>query len=154
MDGVLCDFGAQIQKASGKSKAQWMRIDGRRKWDVVIDYPKFWENMPWNRQGKILYNYVKKYNPHVLSAYLEKTFDPNCIPGKAAWCRKNLGISGAKVNLVRRRDKQLFAMNAGQPTILIDDYDKNTSQFKTKGGMGITFTSASRAISELKKLGF
>ena len=45
-------------------------------------------------------------------------------------------------------------MNAGQPCILIDDYDKNTSQFKAKGGIGITFTSASKAISELKKLGF
>ena len=39
--------------------------------------------------------------------YLEKTFDPNCIPGKSAWCRKNLGLSGGKVNLVRRRDKHL-----------------------------------------------
>ena len=38
--------------------------------------------------------------------------------------------------------------------ILIDDYDKNTSQFKSKGGIGITFKSASKAISELKKLGF
>ena len=45
-------------------------------------------------------------------------------------------------------------MNAGQPTILIYDYDKNTTQFKAKGGICITFTSASKAISELKKLGF
>ena len=92
MDGVLCDFGAQIRKATGKSKEAWMRIDGRVKWDTVIDYPKFWENMPWNTPGKVLYNFVRKYDPHILSAYLEKTFDPNCIPGKAAWCRKNLGI--------------------------------------------------------------
>ena len=35
-------------------------------------------------------------------------------------------------------------MNAGQCCILIDDYDKNTSQFKSKGGIGITFTSATR----------
>ena len=72
MDGVLCDFGAQIRKATGKSKEQWMRIDGRVKWDTVIDYPKFWENMPWNAPGKVLWNFVRKYNPHILSAYLEK----------------------------------------------------------------------------------
>ena len=60
MDGVLCDFGAAIRKATGKSKEQWMRIDGRVKWDTVIDYPKFWENMPWNRPGRVLYNFVKK----------------------------------------------------------------------------------------------
>ena len=63
-------------------------------------------------------------------------------------------MSGGKVNLVKRREKQNFATNQGQPCILIDDYDKNTSQFKAKGGIGITFTSASKAISELKKLGF
>ena len=154
MDGVLCDFGAAIRKATGKSKDDWVKIPSNRKWDTVLDTPNFWANMPWNTPGRTLYNFVKKYNPHILSAYLEKTFDPNCIPGKAAWCRKNLGISGGRVNLVRRRDKQNYAMNAGQPTILIDDYDKNTSQFKSKGGIGITFTSASRAISELKKLGF
>ena len=46
MDGVLCDFGAiRLEKFTGKSKEQWMRIDGRVKWDTVIDYPKFWENM-------------------------------------------------------------------------------------------------------------
>ena len=75
MDGVLCDFGAQIRKATGKSKEAWMRIDGRVKWDTVIDYPKFWENMPWNAPGRTLYNFVRKYDPHILSAYLEKTFD-------------------------------------------------------------------------------
>ena len=45
MDGVLCDFGAAIRKATGKSKEAWMRIDGRVKWDTVIDTPKFWENI-------------------------------------------------------------------------------------------------------------
>jgi hypothetical protein len=45
-------------------------------------------------------------------------------------------------------------MVAGEPAILIDDYEKNTSQFKQKGGIGITFRSAGQVISELKKLGF
>ena len=41
-----------------------------------------------------------------------------------------------------------------EPAILIDDYDKNTSQFTAKGGIGITFKSASQTISQAKKLGF
>jgi len=154
MDGVLCDFGKQIEKATGQSKSAWLSLPTSKKWDKVLRYPKFWENMPWLGQGKVMYNFVKKYNPHILSAYMEKTFDPNCIPGKSAWCRKNLGMSGARVNLVKRQEKQLYAMNAGQPCILIDDYDKNTSQFTAKGGIGITFKSASQTISQLKKLGF
>ena len=40
MDGVLCDFGKQIEKATGKSKAAWLKIPSNRKWDTVLDYPK------------------------------------------------------------------------------------------------------------------
>ena len=31
MDGVLCDFGKQIEKATGKSKAAWLKIPTSRK---------------------------------------------------------------------------------------------------------------------------
>jgi hypothetical protein len=154
MDGVLCDFTAQIRKTSGMSKERWMQQSKEDMWRVVIEDKKFWSDMPWNPQGKIMWNFIKKYNPHILSAYLEKVYDPNCIPGKYAWCRKNIGLSGGRVNLVRRKDKQNYAMVAGQPAILIDDYEKNTSQFTQKGGIGITFKSAGQVISQLKKLGF
>ena len=154
MDGVLCDFKKKAEQVVGIPITQWAHKSKSEKWDPIKKNRTFWADLPWQKGGRTLWTYIKRFNPHILSAYLEKTFDPNCIPGKAAWCRKNLGITGGRVNLVRRRDKQNYAMNAGQPTILIDDYEKNTSQFRAKGGIGITFTSASKAISELKKLGF
>jgi phosphoglycolate phosphatase-like HAD superfamily hydrolase len=154
MDGVLCDFGAAIRKTTGMPKEKWMQQDRKDMWQPVLDNTKFWHTMPWNPQGKVMWNYIKKFNPHILSAYLEKTYDPNCISGKTFWVKKNLGILQTRINLVRRKDKQNYAMVAGQPAILIDDYEKNTSQFKQKGGIGITFRSAGQVISELKKLGF
>jgi len=154
MDGVLCDFGAGIRRTTGMSKARWMQQDRDEMWKPVLEDTKFWHNLPWNPQGRVMWNFIKKYNSHILSAYLEKVYDPNCIPGKNFWCKKNLGVSQTKINLVRRKDKQNYAMFAGQPAILIDDYDKNTSQFTRKGGIGITFKSAGQVISELKKLGF
>ena len=42
--------------------------------------------MPWTRDGRLLWNYIKKFQPHILSAYT--TEDPNCIPGKNRWLRK------------------------------------------------------------------
>jgi hypothetical protein len=45
-------------------------------------------------------------------------------------------------------------MSGGKPNILIDDYKKNTDQFTARGGIGIHFTTASKAIAELKKHGF
>jgi len=107
--------------------------------------------MPWNSQGRVMYNFVKKYNPHILSAYMEKTYDPNCIPGKSHWARSNLGLGFNRINLVKRVQKQNFA---NKNSILIDDYRKNTDQFTARGGKGIVHTSTSITIRELKKLGF
>ena len=58
-----------------------------------------------------------------------------------------------RINLVRRKDKKLFAKK-GQPAILIDDYEKNIREFEKSGGVGIHHTNTSKTISELKKLGF
>ena len=83
-----------------------------------------------------------------------ETFHWSC---KKTWLRRNVSISTSNINLVRRRDKQKFAMKSGgnrQPAILIDDFKNNINEFKAAGGIGIHHTSASKTISELKRLGF
>ena len=104
--------------------------------------------------GKQLWSYISKHDPHILSAYVEENFDPNCIPGKKAWLRKNVNmVNPQKVNLVKRREKKLFAKR-GKPAILIDDYEKNIRDFNMSGGIGIHHTSTSKTIQQLKRLGF
>ena len=104
--------------------------------------------------GKQLWSYISKFDPHILSAYVEESFDPNCIPGKTEWLRRNAGMSNrSKINLVRRKEKKLFAKK-GSPSILIDDYEKNVREFINAGGKAIHHTNTSKTISELKKLGF
>ena len=107
--------------------------------------------MPGGRQ---LWSYISKHDPHILSAYVEESFDPNCIPGKTAWLRRNAGMTNSsKINLVRRKEKKLFAKR-GKPSILIDDYEKNVREFIANGGQGIHHTNTSKTISQLKRLGF
>ena len=152
MDGVLCDFIAQSKKATGKIFTQ---DKAKEYWPIIKRTPRFWSDMPWMPGGKQLWNYVKQYNPHILSAYTPE--DPNCIPGKKTWLRKNVRISSNRVNLVRRVEKQKFAMKSDMgraPAILIDDFPRNVDQFKAAGGMGIVHTSTSNTLRELKKLGF
>ena len=108
--------------------------------------------MPWLNDGKNLWRFIEKYDPHILSAASQE--DPNCKPGKNAWIRRNLGVPVSRVNLVQRHEKQNYAKVGGKPSILIDDYEKNTKEFSMKGGVGITFRNASQVIGELKKLGF
>ena len=160
MDGVLCNFEQAAEKAVGMPLSQWA-LEPRQKfktirdkWKPIMNTRNFWSNLPWNPGGQRLWSFINKYDPHILSAYVEQTTDPNCIPGKSKWARTRLGISGSKVNLVKRREKQNFAKVGGMPTILIDDYEKNIRQFRARGGIGILHTSTSNTINELKKLGF
>jgi len=155
MDGVLADFKTAAQKVTGLSINQWVNIpSSKEKWALIKKHKNFWATLPWMSGGRRLWSYISKHDPHILSAYVEQTTDPNCIPGKSKWARTRLGMSGNKVNLVKRREKQNFAKVGGSPCILIDDYIKNISQFRARGGIGIHHTSTSNTISELKKLGF
>ena len=137
MDGVLADFKTGAQRTTGMSINKWMNIpSSREKWALI--------------KAKNL----SKFDPHILSAYVEEAYDPNCIPGKTQWLRKNTGISNrSKINLVRRKEKKLFARK-GNPSILIDDYEKNVREFINAGCKGIHHTNTSKTIAQLKRLGF
>lgn len=154
MDGVLCDFKSAAEKVTGQKIDRWMFSTKKEKWAPIKAEDRFWHTLPWEPGGKQLWNFIEKYKPHILSAYVEESFDPNCIPGKSYWARTNLGIGNNRINLVKRVQKQNFAKVAGNPAILIDDYEKNVSQFQERGGIGIHHTSTPRTIAELKKLGF
>ena len=63
-------------------------------------------------------------------------------------------IPKQRINLVKREDKQKYAMSDGVANILIDDYIKNIREWEAQGGIGIHHTSAKNTINSLKKLGF
>ena len=152
MDGVLCDFEKNIKNTLGISVKKWMSINPKHeRWQPIVAKSDFWSSM-WLNDGKNLWRFIEKYDPHILSTISQE--DPNCKPGKNAWIRRNLGVPVSRVNLVQRHEKQNYAKVGGKPSILIDDYEKNTKEFSMKGGVGITFKNASQVIGELKKLGF
>jgi len=154
MDGVLVDFVKGAESLTGKSITDWSKGSKSEKWGMIKSNPNFWRELPWMSGGKQLWSYISKFDPHILSAYVEESFDPNCIPGKTEWLRRNAGMSNrSKINLVRRKEKKLFAKK-GNPSILIDDYEKNVREFINAGGKAIHHTNTSKTISELKKLGF
>lgn len=153
MDGVLCDFARNIKITTGMSIDQWMKINPKtERWAKVIEKKDFWASMPWLNDGKNLWRFIEKYNPHILSAASQE--DPNCKPGKNRWIFRNLNVPSGRIHLVQRHEKQTYAKTGGQPSILIDDYVKNTKEFSMRGGIGITFKNAGQVIRELKKLGF
>ena len=155
MDGVLADFKTAAVRTTGMSINKWMNIpSSKEKWSLIKQKKDFWSTLPWMPGGRQLWSYISKFDPHILSAYVEETYDPNCIPGKTEWLRKNTRLTDkSRINLVRRKEKKNFATRGGQKNILIDDYIKNVREFTSAGGIGIHHTSTSKTLSELKKLG-
>ena len=157
MDGVLADFKTAAEKVTGIQIDKWMDIgykDKQKKWQPIIDKKDFWHTLPWQPGGQQLWSYINNYEPHILSAYVEHATDPNCIPGKRHWAKSRLNLPDSRIHLVKRVQKQNYAMYNGEPALLIDDYIKNINQFKAQGGIGIHHISAASTITQLKKLGF
>lgn len=124
------------------------------KWDILNNTPQFWENLPWTSDGKKIWNFVKKYKPHILSACGDLAGNI-CKSGKKRWIAKNLGNGNlSSINLVHRSEKKNFAKHKGKPTVLIDDYAKNCAEYESAGGIAVQVTTGSAVISKLKSLGY
>lgn len=149
MDQVLVDFIGGAEEVIGMPFAQAEKDD---RWEAIKNTKDFWANLDWMPGAKRLYSFIAKYDPHILSAASGR--DVNARPGKLKWLSKNTRIKRGKTNLVKREDKQKFAMTDGKPNVLIDDYLKNITQWEAKGGIGVYHTEVGKTIAELKRLGF
>ena len=149
LDEVLVDF---IQGAGAAIGGDFAKMDKDDRWNKINQTKGFWANLGWKPGGKKLYQFISRYNPHVLSAFSGR--DPSSKNGKMKWLKKNTTFKSANINLVKRVQKQKFATTDDKPNILIDDYIKNIKEWQNKGGIGIHHTDASKTISELKRLGF
>ena len=148
MDGVLTDFNFQFMKVSdGIHPSEYEHNRGTDKFWELIDGKGvgFWVGMPWMPDGKQYWDYIKKYNPILLSA---PSRSETSRLGKRLWVRNNL--PGTKLILAQAKDKQKYAH---KNAILIDDRPSNISQWRSQGGIGILHTSAADTINKLKELG-
>lgn len=152
MDGVLADFETGIEQQFNMNVYDWMKLKYKDRWAMVYAKKNFWKDLPWNKGGKQLWNFVKKYDVHILSA---GTADASTKRGKREWLKKNTGLSPAdpKIHIVLRNEKKRFAKTAnGTPNILIDDYGKNIKDWEAKGGIGVKHDNTAKTIAKLRKL--
>ena len=89
--------------------------------------------MSWTKDGRQLWEYVKKFNPTILSS---PSIEKESKIGKKIWCERELGLS--KNNVIITFQKQKYATSN---SILIDDMRKRIVAWKTAGGIGILHTS-------------
>lgn len=143
LDGVLCDFEGRLNTFFGVNNPD--KLDNW--YDQVAKVGKrFWSDMEWNKDGKRLWDYIKKYKPTILSSPIK---DPECIKGKMEWVINNLNIDDEKRIIIKSKKEQF----ADDKYILIDDMPKNTVSWERNGGISILHTTTSNSINKLKKLG-
>ena len=148
MDGVLTDFDARFRYFGNMDPRAYESKYGKEKfWDLIDGKVgvRFWVGMDWMPEGEKLWDYIKQYNPTLLSA-------PSCQNesrlGKRLWVKNN--IPGTKLVLASAEKKQNYS---GKYKILIDDRPDNIEQWRARGGKGILHVNAQDTINQLQNLG-
>lgn len=145
MDGVLVNFKKAIEQLGLTIKD--LDDEPNKAWPIITKAGEnFWAQAPWMKDGKELWDYIKKYDPTILSAPSSANSSKT---GKRIWVKNELG-QNVKIILCKASEKQQFA---NDHSILIDDMQKNIDQWKSKGGIGILHTNAKDTIKKLKDLG-
>ena len=80
-----------------------------------------------DERAKKLWQFIQRYDAHILSAYSSN--DGNSSLQNEV-VTKNTSIKRGRIHLVKREQKQQFAMDGDKPCVLIDDYIKNIKEWK------------------------
>lgn len=158
LDGCLADFDARFEHFYGilpkeyeeKAIQQFGEKIGKEKFwnsiDEVIGV-RFWRGIPLMPEGMELWNYIKQFNPIILTAPSRNKVSRI---GKKLWVQDNLGLNIPIEFRASNRKQEL----SGPGKILIDDRLDNIMQWKSKNGIGLLYEGDSKKIiTELKKLG-
>ena len=151
LDGVLTDFDGRFQHYAGMSPKAYEAKYGTGPFWNLIDREigiEFWSGMGWMQGGEELWNYIKYYNPIILSS---PSKDPLSRKGKTLWVEKNLHPS-PKIIFKFSENKRRHAKDH----ILIDDKRSNIEDWKEDGGIALRCLRGNiePVLTELQKLGY
>ena len=104
---------------------------------------EFWARLPWMEDGEKLWNYIKGYNPIILTTPMgepsksNEALTPSEI-GKTLWVETHLG-KGPEIIFSNKKYER--AVTNGRPNILIDDFSTNTNPWLINKGFAILHTN-------------
>ncbi len=152
MDGVLTDFERRFDFFTGMHPQDYEKKYGIAKFWNLIDVEigvRFWVGMGWMPRGKELWDFIKPYQPHLLTSPSKN--DTSRL-GKNLWVRNNLNPK-PKTIFAYSKDKQRYS---NKSSILIDDKKSNIKEWIASGGIAFRVENGdiTPAIQGLKKLGY
>jgi hypothetical protein len=164
LDGVLVDFNRGFENLDANkenlSPADYEKEHSLTEmWKIVdAEGDSFWANLRWMNDGRALWDYIKRYDPTILSS---PSRSKSSIEGKIKWIKRNLGISQEKPTtsskkwdqesrIILSRNKYKFA--SGPNDILIDDTQSKLDKWVEAGGTGILHTDSTDTIRVLEQI--
>ena len=152
MDGVLTDFEERFEHFSGMKPKEYENKFGTPAFWELIDVKvgiKFWAGMKFMPQGQQLWDFIKPYQPDLLTS---PSRDNGSRLGKNIWVKNHLNPK-PKVIFAYSADKQRYAK---ENAILIDDKKSNIDEWASKGGIAIRCKDGdvNHVIEKLKELGY
>ena len=159
LDGVLVDFDRGFKELPENTERlapkEYEKKHGKNSIWPIIDKlgESFWENLDWMKDGRELWDYLKQYDPIMLSA---PSRHPGCLTGKTKWVHRNLGIDQEPVlkptdftkdtRLVLAQHKHEYVEPCkrilDKQPILIDDFSKKLEKWSSAGGTGVLHNDA------------
>lgn len=157
LDGVLSDFEGRFEHFSGLSPEEYRqraerefgpKIGVQKFWDLIDGQVglRFWRGMGWMPEGRQLWDYIKQYDPILLTAPSRNDVS---VEGKTHWVQDNLG----DYDIEFRQAKEKSDLS-GPNQILIDDREDTIQAWKARNGIGFLYKgNTQEIIDELQKLG-
>lgn len=155
MDGVLTWFDRALHDLTmelyqlGYNFEQFVQVAGSKTkvWKLIGQKDGFWY-MLWHPDGQKLWNALKVYNPIILTSPggdIEK-----CKQEKRQWIKDNLGDHVQVLFTEKGKGKDKFA---SKNSILIDDMDKNITDWRKAGGIALKYQGdVEKTIKELQNI--
>jgi hypothetical protein len=164
LDGVLVDFNRGFKNLDSNedklTPAEYEEKYGLDKmWKIVDDKgDAFWANLRWKSDGRALWDYIKRYDPIILSS---PSRSKSSVEGKMKWIKRNLGINQAEPTksaksweedsrIILSRNKHKYAKDKAD--ILIDDTKEKIDKWAEAGGTGVLHTDSTDTIRVIEDI--
>jgi hypothetical protein len=164
LDGVLVDFNRGFKRLDANedklSPTEYEEKYGLEKmWSIIDDEGEsFWANLRWKKDGRALWDYIRRYDPIILSS---PSRSKSSIEGKMKWIKRNLGINQSEPTksskkweddsrIILSRYKYKFAK--GPTDILIDDTREKIDKWVDAGGTGVLHTDSTDSIRVIEDI--
>jgi len=154
MDGVLADFARGVRELCGIDPPDQDNATKEQDdimWKAIRDTGHFYSRLEPVEGAPDMYRELKsRYDVEILSAIpRERRGITTAREDKIEWAHNELDTD-LVVNIVTSSEEK--KNYAGPGCVLIDDLEKNITEWKACGGTGILFTSAEQILKETARI--